>query len=102
MDLSIDIVDRQKLKLVDDSVIELQVILSTMLTTIIRIRKECRHSCKRYHSKRVCDCKPIIEEFNEYFQEVKMYIERAKSLRESVISTIKLVGSSQYLFKTMV
>lgn len=92
--LGISIDDRQNLKLVEDSVIELQIIVSTMLNTIIRIRKECSKSCKRYHVGENCDCEPIIEEFDEYAQEVELYIERAKSLKESVKSTIKLVSPS--------
>ena len=93
-DFNINFVDRQNLKLLEDSVIDLQIILSTMLSTVSRIRNQCRRCCERHCQKEqeVCDCDQIIEEFDEYVKEAEMFVERAKILRDRAKSTAQLVS----------
>ncbi len=93
-DFSINFVDRQNLKVLEDSVIDLQVILPTMLSTIIRLCDQCKKYCERHckNGEGKCDCDQIIEAFDEYVKEVEMHVERAKALRERSKSTSQLVS----------
>jgi hypothetical protein len=92
-DFNINFVDRQTLKVLEDTVIDLQIILFTMLSTVGRIREQCRKCCERYcnDKEKGCDCNHIIEEFDEYVKEVEIYVERSKNLRDMAKSTARLV-----------
>jgi hypothetical protein len=93
-DFKVNFVDRQNLKLLEDSVIDLQIILPTMLNTIVRLCDQCKKCCERHCNKGEgkCDCDQIIEEFDEYVKEVEMHVERAKILRERSKSISQLVS----------
>ena len=93
-DFNINFIDRQTLKLLEDSVIDLQIILSTSLSTIIRMRGQCKKCCERHCKKGEgkCDCDQIIEEFDEHVKEVEMHVGRARVLRERAKSIAQLVS----------
>jgi hypothetical protein len=93
--LGLDFKDRQTLKTLEDSVTSLQVILSTMLTTISRIHDACKRCCERHCSKEEkCDCDIIAEEFDEHIKEIEMHNKRAEVLGESAKRTTQLVRRS--------
>ncbi|KAH0558401.1 hypothetical protein GP486_004941 [Trichoglossum hirsutum] len=83
-EFGVDFKNRQTLKLLEDSIIDLQIILSTKLSTITGIRDLCNKCCEKHHSaeEEVCECDQVIEDFNGYVKEVETHIERAKALRE--------------------
>lgn len=93
-DFNINFIDRQTLKLLEDSVIDLQIILSTMLDTITGIRELCKKCCERYcgEGDEKSDYDQIIEEFDENVKEVGMHVKRAEALRERANSTAQLVS----------
>jgi hypothetical protein len=97
-DFTVNFIDRQNLKILEDYVIDLQVILPTMLCNIMGIREQCGNWCKRHHGKRShdCDCDQILEEFDEYVKEVQSYVKRAGALKERAKSTAHLVSSVPY------
>ncbi|EON60848.1 CMGC/CDK protein kinase [Coniosporium apollinis CBS 100218] len=97
-DFNINFIDRQTLKLLEDSVIDLEIILSTMLNTIVGIREHCRKCCERYcreERKGDCDCDQIVEEFDEHVKEVDLHVRRVKLLRERAKSTTQLEKSTK-------
>jgi hypothetical protein len=93
-DFTINFIDRQNLKILEDYVIDLQAILPTLLCNIIGIREQCRKWCDRHNGKRSfeCDCDQILEEFDEYVKEVEGYVKRAEALKERAKSTTQLVS----------
>lgn len=95
-DFNINFIDRQTLKLLEDSVIDLQVIFSNMLNTVVGIREQCKKCCQRYCKEERegdCDCDQVIEELDEHVKEVEMHVKRVQLLRERAKSTAQLVSS---------
>ena len=93
-DFNINFADRQTLKILEDSVIDLQVILASMLKTITRIREHCRKCCAKVDltAEEADNLQVILEEFDEYIKEAEIYVERGKALDEKAHSTAQLVS----------
>ncbi|OCK74722.1 hypothetical protein K432DRAFT_363217 [Lepidopterella palustris CBS 459.81] len=94
-DIKISFIDRQTLKQLEDSIIDLGVILPTMLNTVTGIcdqyRKNCRQSCRETGGDE-CFCAAIIEELDQHVREVELYVKRAQSLKDKVKSTTQLLS----------
>jgi hypothetical protein len=103
---NINFMDRQALKLLEDSITDLKVILPTLLSTVIRIREQCQMCCSMDCSNRQekCDCD---QQFDEYIKELGLYVIRADVLRDKAKCTAQLVsctfqpGYEKYLEKVM-
>jgi hypothetical protein len=93
-DFQINFADRQELKNLEDEALDLQVILSTMLKTITRIRDHCKKSCQDLPMTKMEQqyLDLIIEEFDEYIREAETCLERCKILQRKANSTIQLVS----------
>ena len=93
-DIQISIGDRQTLKLLEDSISDLQLILPTLLSTIDGLQKEfykwCRHTCLTQVKTRSCD--HVLSQFDIHKKELELYIHRAEVLRKKAQDTAKLVG----------
>jgi hypothetical protein len=92
-DFKLNFEHRQELKLVEDMVLDLQVILPGMLDSIIRVRDQCKDVSNSpcYSREENHEIAVIIGELNEYAREAKMHLERAKTLKEKAESTAHLV-----------
>jgi hypothetical protein len=95
IDFNLNFMDRQALKVLEDAVTDLQVILPNLMTTLVRIRDECRVSCRASCSvlEEWCDCDDMLSELDEYAEDVKMYVQRAAVLRDRANCTARLVSS---------
>jgi len=80
------------LKILEDSIIDLEVILPTMLSTIIRIREQCKRQTVSLGEAEECFLEQIMEEFDEYVREAEVLVKRAKTLKETARSTAQLVS----------
>lgn len=92
---SFNVEDRQGLKVTEDMVVDLQIILSTLCSTIRGIRKHCEKCCDLscVHEEAVnCACGAALSEFDGYLTEVDLCIERARTLKERVVSTANLLS----------
>ena len=96
-DFNINFIDRQNLKILEDSVIDLQIILPTLLSTVIGIRDQCRRYIRGYNmdndERSVVDF--IMDEFDEYINVARGHLERAKILRERATAIAQLVRDSK-------
>ena len=89
----INFMDRQTLKLIEDSVTDLQVIFPTCLSTVIRIREQCQMYCKIDCLNRdKCNCDQNLHQFDEYIKELELYVMRADVLRDKAKCTTELVS----------
>ena len=85
--------DRQTLKLIEDSITDLQVIFPTCLSTVIRIREQCQMYCKIDCSNTdKCNCDQNLHQFDEYIRELELYVMRADVLRDKAKCTTQLVS----------
>jgi hypothetical protein len=94
-DFNINFEDRQELKIVEDQVLDLEVILPSMLDSIVGIQEQCNMflSGIGMNEEEQDETRAVVQEFNEYIREVKRHIDRAKVLKERAKSTAELVVS---------
>jgi hypothetical protein len=94
LDFKFNFIDRQNLKIIEDFVNDLQVILPTLLENIVGVRAECEKHCERHrrNGTECCDCAVINAEFDEHIREAECFVKRADALREKAKSTAQLVS----------
>ncbi|KAB8232877.1 uncharacterized protein BDW43DRAFT_97098 [Aspergillus alliaceus] len=87
-----DVDDRQRLKQLEDYITDLMVILQTAVDTIGRVGKSCQRHCQESCDPRNgCSCRYMLREFDEYATEGRVYLKRAKVLKDRVQSTEQLL-----------
>ncbi|KAF9634157.1 hypothetical protein BFW01_g5052 [Lasiodiplodia theobromae] len=94
-DFTFSVEDRQSLKMVEDAVIDLQTVTSTMLSTVKGISRYCGKCCKaccKRKPQKSCICSAVLEEFHGHVSEIELIINRAQSLRDRVVSSIQLLS----------
>lgn len=98
-DFKIDFEDRQELKIIEDYVLDLEVILPGMLDSITGVRDQCVSNLTSYNHEddQRYEMEASIEELNEYTGEVKIQIERAKNLKDKANSTAQLVRQNLHI-----
>jgi len=73
-DLHVSIEDRQALTLLEDDIANLQLILPTMLGTVIGLREEfqsgCGMSCSDQHN--TCGCDDVLHQFDIHRKEIEI------------------------------
>lgn len=96
-DYIINFEDRQNLKILEDSIMDLLIILPTMVKTIKDIRRQCEAYCKRRKERpavsieEVAELESILDELDEYANDMTSHLERATSLNQKAKSTTQLV-----------
>jgi len=92
-DLSITVADRQALKLLEDSITQLQIILPSLLRTVVRLKSECDECCKITCSSQphTCTCAQVLQRFDRYISELQMHVHRANVLKQEAKCVSQLV-----------
>ncbi|CZR67923.1 uncharacterized protein PAC_17822 [Phialocephala subalpina] len=94
-DFIINFDDRQQLKIIEDQVLDLQVILPGILDAVTQLQKEfsgfASHSLC-FEEKEREELYEIAQEFKEYVREAGMLIDRSKALNDMAISTARLLS----------
>jgi hypothetical protein len=98
--LEISVTDSQALKLLDDSVTDLQIILPTLLNTVIGIQLDCQLCCRMGCSNKgsTGDCDRLLQQFGQYVKELETCVQRAGVLRDKATSCAKLVSCNPFFF----
>lgn len=84
------------MKILEDSVIDLQIILPTLLSTIAGIRDQCQ-KCKRWDmdEEKESTLQFMTDEFDEYINVARCHVERAKILRDRATAIAQLASPPQ-------
>ncbi|KAL3420049.1 hypothetical protein PVAG01_08548 [Phlyctema vagabunda] len=92
-DRNINFADRQKLKRLEDSIAELQVILNSLLNAVWGVRTQCEQYCKNLCLRKglECDCQIMLGEFDSHIGELNVYIKRSTILHEQANGVAQLV-----------
>lgn len=92
-DFNINFEHRQQLKIVEDMVLDLELILPGLLDAIGGVKEACSQYAKDQKStqREILELDDIIDEFDEYEKEARLLIERAKTLKSKADSTAHLV-----------
>lgn len=96
--LEINVTDSQALKLLDDSIADLQVILPTLLNTVLGIRQECTICCQAgcADENGTDDCIRLLKQFDQYIRELEVFVQRTSVLRDKATACAKLARLSSY------
>jgi hypothetical protein len=86
---------RQELKVIENYVMDLMIIVPAMLDTIDGLRLQCRtfleaSEVELTKAERSCH-EMILREFDEYVKDAKLNVDRARELKSRTESTINLV-----------
>lgn len=90
-DFAVNFIDRQHLKMMEDKVLDLQIIFSSLEHTLTKLKEQCQKHCLG-SSCQCCTCSSIIEEFDEQIQEVQVNLRKAKILHKRIEGTAQLVS----------
>ncbi|PQE04902.1 cmgc cdk kinase protein [Rutstroemia sp. NJR-2017a BBW] len=90
---------RQELKVIENFVMDLMIIVPAMLDTIDGLRVQCRkfletNKVKLTKAERCCH-EMILREFDEYVKDAKLNVDRARELKSRTESTINLEKSTK-------
>lgn len=93
-DFIINFEDRQELKILEDSVVDLQVIIPTLLKTVRDIKKQCEMCIDESNmtEEDLIELEAIKDEFDEYIVELETCQERSGTLKGRAKSTTQLVS----------
>ncbi|KAL2063166.1 hypothetical protein VTL71DRAFT_6238 [Oculimacula yallundae] len=93
-DLSLNSAHRQELKVIEDQVLDVQVILPSLIDSISGIRETCVRFGARHlvGESRCIDLEEIIDDFKGYEKAVSVLSNRAETLKATAESTAKLLS----------
>lgn len=90
-DFTLNFVDRQRLKRIEDKVLDLVIIFESVYNTLEKLQRQCRIHCLKDLCKD-CTCSRTIDEFEEQMYEAQMNLKKADVLHKRARSTGQLVG----------
>ncbi|KAF5876967.1 uncharacterized protein Bfra_001325 [Botrytis fragariae] len=87
---------RQELKVLEDFVLDLLMILRTKVETITGLRDQCKEYANEFGKQMEIEERAshylILREFDEYVKDAESYLGRAKDLRDRIQSTVTLLS----------
>ena|SRR5438045_2485192 len=87
----LNFVDRQRLKMIEDKVLDLVIIFESLHNTLSKLIRQCQSHC--LGSTCIdCSCAITIEELDEQIHEVQVNLKKADILHKRAQSTAQLVG----------
>jgi hypothetical protein len=89
-DFAVNFVDRQRLKLTEDKILDLVIIFESLYNTISKLHLQCRNNCKGAECVD-CNCATILEDFEDQMQDVQLNLKKVDVLYKRAQSTAKLV-----------
>jgi len=95
-DLTVSFVDRQKLKMIEDKILNLVIIFESLCSTLSKLRHQCKSHClgKRCMD---CTCSITINEFEEQLHEAQVNLKKADVLHKRAQGTAQLVNTPSFI-----
>ncbi|PMD54055.1 uncharacterized protein K444DRAFT_134739 [Hyaloscypha bicolor E] len=90
-DLVLNFLDRQRIKRVEDKILDLEVIFGSLLDTLSKLQRQSRRFCLCQGHKN-CTCSLIIEELEEQMKEVQLNTKRAGILHKRVQGVAQILS----------
>jgi hypothetical protein len=89
-DFEVNFVDRQRLKMIEDKVLDLVIVFESLHNTLSKLIRQCQSHCL---GKACADCSCIItiEELEEQVHEVQVNLKKADVLHKRAQGTAQLV-----------
>jgi hypothetical protein len=90
MDFTVNFIDRQKLKFIEDKILDLQIIFESLQNTVTKMQRQCKVHCMAEKCKR-CTCSSIVEELEEQRYEIDVNFKKSETLLKRARGTAHLV-----------
>jgi hypothetical protein len=89
-DFAVNFVDRQRLKMIEDKVLDLVIIFESLYNTLSKLQRQCRNHCLGNDCVD-CICPSIVEELEEQMHEAQVNLKKADILHKRAQGTAQLV-----------
>lgn len=89
-DFAVNFVDRQRLKMIEDKVLDLVIIFESLHNTLSKLCKQCRAHCLGSNCVD-CSCSRTINELEEQMHEAEVNLKKADILHKRAQGTAQLV-----------
>lgn len=86
-------VDRQRLKMIEDKVLDLVIIFDSLHNTLAKLCKQCKAHCLG-DACYECNCASIVDELEEQMHEAEVNLKKADVLHKRAQGTAQLVRST--------
>jgi hypothetical protein len=101
-EFGINFLDRQRIKMLEDKILDLVVIFDSLLDTLSQLQRQCRRHCLGRLCEN-CKCAITIEGFKEQMHDTQVNLRRVKVLHKRTQSTAQLVCQfSLWMFQKLI
>ena len=90
-DFEVNFIDRQRLKMIEDKVLDLVIIFESLANTLTGIKRQCDIHCLKEWCYE-CNCTMISEELGEQIYEAQVNIKKADILYKRAQGTAQLAS----------
>ncbi|KAH8817013.1 hypothetical protein F5884DRAFT_241855 [Xylogone sp. PMI_703] len=90
-DFAINFVDRQRLKMIEDKVLDLTIIFESLHNTLTELRRQCQMHCRGDICPH-CNCPVVIGKLEEQIRETEVNLKRVEVLYRRCQSTAQLLS----------
>jgi hypothetical protein len=94
---TINFVDRQKLKMLEDKILNLVIIFESLYSTLSKLKHQCKSHCLEKHCMD-CICSSTIDEFEEQMHEAQVNLKKADVLHKRAQGTAQLVETPCFIW----
>lgn len=91
LDFNINFVDRQRLKMMEDKVLDLMIIFESLYNTLSMLQTQCQKHCLDSGCQD-CTCQSTIEELEEQKHEAQVNLSKVRILQKRAQATAHLVS----------
>lgn len=91
LDFNINFVDRQRLKMMEDKVLDLMIIFESLYNTLSMLQTQCQKHCLDPGCQD-CTCQSTIEELEEQKHEAQVNLSKVRILQKRAQATAHLVS----------
>jgi hypothetical protein len=91
-DSAVKFLERQRLKVLEDKILNLMTIFESLYSTLSALQRQCRKQCRQVLCVD-CRCSGIVEELDEQMRDVEMNLKKAEVLHKRAQGTARLVCS---------
>lgn len=89
-DFPVNFIDRQRLKKIEDKILDLTVLFESLYHTLSELQRQCRSHCVIEVCQN-CNCPMIIDEFGEQMHEAQVNLKKVEVLHKRAQGTAHLV-----------
>ena len=90
-DSGIDFLDRQRMRMIEDKILDLIVIFESLQDTLSQLQRHCRRQCRGPRLCENCKCTTTIEELKDQMRVTRINLKRVEVVYKRAQSTTQLV-----------